>query len=130
MVVPPNGQYILLCSPMSVILCAFWPSARHDLLAEFDQEFSSRAHDRTNTRESIKKLLSIELRLLSSCARDDCFSMEWQTLIYVLHAKEMPLRIWQICVSSSACCLLASYILLPHLIPLIRHAACLLGCEL
>lgn len=94
MVVPPNGQYILLCSPMSVILCAFWPSARHDLLAEFDQEFSSRAYDRTNTRESIKKLLSIELRLLSSCTRDDCSSMIRQMLIPILHVKEVSLRVF------------------------------------
>lgn len=46
MVFPPNGQYILLCSPVSVILCAFWLSARHDLLAGLDQEFSSLARAR------------------------------------------------------------------------------------
>jgi len=48
MVFPPNGQYILLCSPVSVILCAFWLSARHDLLAGLDQKFSSRARARAH----------------------------------------------------------------------------------
>lgn len=41
MVFPPNGQYILLCPPVSVILRAFCLSAQHDLLTGLDQEFSS-----------------------------------------------------------------------------------------
>jgi hypothetical protein len=66
MVFPPNGQYILLCPPVPVILRAFCLSARHDLLTGLDQEFSScararagayvHARERTNARGSIKKL--------------------------------------------------------------------------
>jgi len=62
MAFPPNGQYILLCPPVPVILRAFCLSARHDLLTGLDQEFSScaracvRARERTNARGSIKKL--------------------------------------------------------------------------
>lgn len=124
MVVPPNGQYILLCSPVSVILCAFWPSARHDLLAGFDQEFSSRARDRTNTRESIKKLLSIARVVIvprwkvSIANANICFARERDVVAFLTNLRVL-FRFLQF-----------SHFVFLHLISLSRRAACLSGCEL